>query len=107
MKNACISIAAAIAFAALGAGPAAADPGRQLVSAEFRYDAGKSPAANYVAFERKAKRACASSSRRPLALSIHEKACTVDLLGAMVDRMGRADLAAIHSGRAGAVFAAR
>jgi hypothetical protein len=107
MKNVCIYVAAAVAIATLGAAPALADTGSKFVSAEFRYDADKSAAANYVSFERKAKRACESTSRRPLALSVHEKACTADLMDRMVDRMGRADLAAIHTGRAGAVFAAR
>jgi hypothetical protein len=110
MKKICTVIAAAFAIATLGAGAAMAEPGRQFVSAEFRYDLGKSVSANYAAFERKAMRACSSMSRRPLALSLHEKACAADLMDKVAHRMNRADLASVHyshTGRVGDVFAAR
>jgi hypothetical protein len=101
----------AVAAAAISAsGAAFADIGREKVTVEFRYDANKSPAANYSSFQRTALRACSTPAPRPLALATHEKSCAEDLMDKLVDRMQRADLASVHdrrTGRAGDVFAAR
>ena len=53
----------------------------------------------YSDFQRTAKRACSEDSLRPLALRRIEAVCTAQLMDKVVEKLGRADVAAVHQGR--------
>jgi hypothetical protein len=82
----------AIALAPHGA----ADPARETFSIAFRYDAGKPALDNYLSFARQAERVCSVTRGQRLVLRSVDRACVEDLLGKVVARMDRPQLAAIH-----------
>ena len=98
---------AALAIAAAGA--AHAEPGqagRQIFTLEYRYDAAKSPEANYGAFRHMAERQCISPGLRPIEIMVRERACVTGIMDRFVETLGRAEVAAIHAARTGRAPAA-
>jgi hypothetical protein len=53
----------------------------------------------YSDFERTAHRACRYDSVRPISLTRAEKVCQAGLMDKVVDKLGRADVAAVHQNR--------
>jgi hypothetical protein len=53
----------------------------------------------YSDFKRTAKRACTEDSIRPLSLRRMEAVCSASLMDKVVEKLGRADVAAVHQNR--------
>jgi UrcA family protein len=104
-------ILAALAAGALLVQPAMAQPGRETVSVEFRYQAWESPAENYQRLHREVKRACDAPGLKLMITRVTEAQCVAGMTDRAVERLGRAELAGVHlaeTGRSvGTEFAAR
>jgi hypothetical protein len=95
---------AALAIAAIGAAhadPARGQAGRQLFTLEFRYEAQKSPEANYDAFRHMAEHTCITPGPRPIQTMVQERACVTEIMDRFVETLGRAEIAAVHAARTG------
>lgn len=93
---------AVLGTAALAFGThAGAEPGRETFTVAFRHDATKTALDNYLAFVRKAERACAVPGLRSLDQRVRDRACAEALVEKTVIAMGRADLSDIHAIRTG------
>ena len=95
---------AALSLAASGmahAEPGHGQAGRHTFTLEFRYDALKSPEANYDAFRHMAERQCVGPGLRPLQTMVLERACVTQIMDRFVETLGRAEVAAVHAARTG------
>src|SRR5262245_21259797 len=107
--TAATKLAALAVLAVAGAGAAHADKaaqGRELFTLEYRYDAARSPEANYNAFRNLAERKCETQGVRPINTIVLERACVLKVMDRFVDTLGRAEVAAIHAARTGRTPAA-
>lgn len=94
--SACLLLALAAATPALTASPAGAQSrGREV---KFVYHTMDSPERIYAHLRHTAAEACADHGSRSLKQSMIEQRCTDELLEAVVNRIGRADIAEIHGG---------
>jgi hypothetical protein len=94
-----IAILATATVATAHAEPVRPEAGGQLFTLEYRYDAAKSPEANYDAFRHMAERQCVSPGVRPLQTMVRERACVTGIMDSFVQTLGRAEVAAIHAAR--------
>lgn len=97
LATAAFACAAAIAFAP----PSSADPVREPLSIEFRYQRDRSAVENYASFHRRAERACITPGVRPVDQIAREKACVAELMDNFIATMARGDLAVVHFDRTG------
>lgn len=97
-----LALAAVLGAGAIAFAPRSiAGPDVETFTVAFTYDAEKSALDNYLGFVRAAERACASGNPRRLDMRKHERACVDDLIGRLVETMGRAELARVHDDRIG------
>jgi hypothetical protein len=111
MTSTTIKLIALSTLALVAAGAANAEPGRpsagsQVFTLEFRYDARKSPEANYDTFRRMAERKCVTPGVRPIQTIVREHACIAEVMDRFVQTLGRAEVAAVHAARTGRTPAA-
>jgi hypothetical protein len=111
MTNMTIKLIALSTLALAAAGVANAEPGRpsagsQVFTLEFRYDATRSPEANYDAFRRMVERKCVTPGLRPIQTIVRERACVAEVMDRFVQALGRAEIAAVHAARTGRTPAA-
>jgi hypothetical protein len=76
----------------------AAPPMTAEMKVAFTYDPASSAADLYSNLERTARDACDVPGVRSARQHLQEQQCAQQLLGAAVDRIGRADLAQLHQG---------
>jgi hypothetical protein len=105
-KLVAITTFALVSAAAAHAEPVRPEPGRQVFTLEYRYDAAKSPEANYDAFRHMAQRRCDSPGLRPIQTLMRERACVTGIMDRFVETLGRAEIAAVHAARTGRAPAA-
>ncbi len=82
------------AFASAAAGPAFAGAAFRYSPAELHSDSGRS--AVYERLRATADAFCTIESRRSLKAFRREKACVTEISGIFVDKIGDADLSALH-----------
>jgi hypothetical protein len=68
----------------------------RIIKVAFKYYKADVAPKIYSGFQRTAVQACREPTVRPLALRRSERACATDLLNKVVDKLGRADVAALH-----------
>jgi len=82
------------------AGPtASADPvakETRTFQVKFAYNPAEPAAAIYADLKSTAKRACEASGKRSLHVRTQEQECTAELIEKAVQRLSRADVAAVH-----------
>lgn len=91
---------AAFLLAAVFAAPAVAAPPAHGVAefkVAFTYDPQASPQAIYSDLRRTARKACEADGVRSLKQRLQEQACAARLLDRAVERVGRSDVAGVHS----------
>jgi len=97
-----LAVLAVSGCAAIALAPqSGADPAREVFSVGFRYDADKTAIDNYLGFARQAERVCSVTDGQRLILRQIDRACVDDLLGKVVVRMDRPQLAEIHDIKTG------
>lgn len=97
-------LAALTVLVLAAAGAANAEPvkaGREVYTLEYRYDAARSPEANYNAFRNMAEKTCETPGLRPIQTIVQERACVLDIVDNFVAALGRSEVAAIHAARTG------
>jgi UrcA family protein len=68
----------------------------RTIKVAFKYYKSDGAPKIYSGFQRTANQACRDDTNRPLALRRSERVCAADLLNKVVDKLGRADVAALH-----------
>lgn len=76
-------------------------PGHHTVQAQFRYNADAPADQIYAKLRKTAERMCAKPGLRPLAFRKADAACVDSAMQDGVSRIGRTDIAALHSHSAG------
>jgi hypothetical protein len=92
-----LSVAALVA-AGIFAAPAARAQDLREVAVAFTYNPDDSAKDIYSDLQRTARNACTFAGVRPLYLKKYEHACEKKVIESGVQRLNRADVAAIHSG---------
>jgi UrcA family protein len=71
----------------------------QVMTVAFSYNTTAPAEVTYERFQATAARACKEKGPRPLSLRNYERRCQAELMDAVVAKVGRADIAQIHSGK--------
>ena len=84
---------------AISSAPAAlAESPHKSIDARFAFNPNDPAARIYADLTRTAERTCGLSGKRPLSLLRGERACIQEMVQDGVNKLGRADVAAVHNG---------